>query len=191
MVRKIVVVLAVTALSLFGMNAWANSGSITDRHGDTRNTTPAPKADRDIVKAGYGHAEQSRRLVHWVVVDGTIGKPRDASGAIPRWLINVPGQVGDNPTCDYFVEETPPGVGPNDSDHWQFYMKECSNGPEPAVRGPVAAKRPNAHRIVISFPKRFIKSPSHYGWAVDFPSDGDQPPYDRAPDQGYKTHNLG
>jgi len=113
MFRKLTVVVSVAALAAgaFATIALASSGSINDPTGDTRHSTPAPAAAYDIVKAGWGHTDGGK-LKHWVVVDGTIGHPTAGNGSLPRLLINVPGQVADNPTCDYYIEARPPGVIP-------------------------------------------------------------------------------
>jgi hypothetical protein len=191
MVRKLGIILSVGALAAasFVTLAFASTGSINDPTGDTRHGTPDPAASYDIVKAGWGHTD-SGKLKHWVVVDGTIGHPSTGRGSAPRLLINVPGQVADNPTCDYFIEAVPPHVIPNGTDHWKWYVKECSNGGSPEVTGPVAATRPTRHKIVLVFGKHAIGNPDHYGWQMTFPADGDAPPYDKAPNSGFKRHNL-
>jgi hypothetical protein len=188
MVRKVLVVLSSAALVLIALPASADTGSITDKKGDATGCGSGTKADCDIVKATWGHAPH-HKLVHSVSVAGTIGTPKTGMGALPTWYIDVPGHVGDNPNCDYFITEVPPGVGPNTSTDWKFYVETCSNG-QPAVRGPAAAGRPSAHKIVITFKKKLIGSPSRYGWYVAMPSDGDAPPYDRAPNTGFKKHVL-
>jgi hypothetical protein len=188
MVRRIVVILSAAVMALVALPASADSGSISDKHGDASGCGQGAKADCDIVKATWGHASH-HRLVHSVSVAGTIGTPASGMGALPTWFVDVPGHVGDNPSCDYFINDVPPGVGPNTSTSWKYYLEKCSNQ-QPEVVGPVATSRPNAHKIVIKFRKRLIGSPSRYGWAVAMPSDGDAPPYDRAPDSGFKTHRL-
>src|SRR4029077_17825394 len=113
------------------------------------------------------------------------GHPKTGQGALPDLLINVPGQVADNPTCDYFIEEVPPHVIPNGTDNWKYYVKECSNSGSLTVTGSVKASRPNSHRVVLIFGKHAIGSPDHYGWRFDFPADGDAPPFDQAPNSGF------
>jgi hypothetical protein len=174
-------------LVVIALPAAADSGSITDKRGDTVNA-PSPKADWDIVRAGFGHTKDGK-LRHWVVVAGTIGHPRAGMGSTPRLYINVPGHVSDNPDCDYFVDPVPPGVGPNKSDHWKYYVHTCTNGVSKIV-GPAVATRPTSHRIVLVFGRHAIGNPDHYGWQMAFPSDGDNPPIDQAPNTGYHRHAL-
>ncbi|MDQ1696887.1 MAG: hypothetical protein QOJ03_2240 [Frankiaceae bacterium] len=187
MLRKLVIVTTTTLLALVALPASADSGAIHDVRGDTVNA-PAPKAGYDIVRAGWGHAKGGR-LRHWVVAAGTVGHPRTGMGSLPDLYINVPGQVADNPTCDYFLQEVPPGVGANTTSHWKYYVFPCSNNSPQAI-APVAATRPTGHRIQLVFGRHAIGSPAHYGWAMAFPSDGDNPPIDRAPDAGFKRHVL-
>ena len=189
MVRKLLVVLTAAALALLTIPASADSGSISDKKGDNTGCWPNSKnADCDILKATWGHATH-HRMVHSVTVAGTIGKPASGMGALPTWYIDVPGHVGDNPNCDYFITEVPPGVAPNTSSNWKYYVEKCSQG-QPEVVGAVSSSRPNSHKIVIKFRKKLIGSPTQYGWAVAMPADGDAPPYDRAPNKGFKTHSL-
>jgi hypothetical protein len=189
MVRKVLVVMSAAFMVLLTLPAAADTGSITDKKGDNIGCWPdSKKADCDILKATWGHARH-HKLVHSVTVAGTIGTPASGMGAMPTWYIDVPGHVGDNPSCDYFITEIPPGVGPNTSTNWKFYVEKCSNE-QPEVVGPVGASRPSAHKIIIKFKKKLIGAPSQYGWAVAMPADGDQPPYDRAPNSGFKKHAL-
>ena len=189
MVRKVAVVLSAVVMVLVALPASADSGSISDKKGDATGCWPDnKKADCDIVQATWGHATH-RRLKHSVTVAGTIGTPSTGMGALPIWYIDVPGHVGDNPNCDYFINGLPPGVGPNTSDSWKYYVQKCSNG-QPEIVGAVASARPSAHRIVIKFRKKLIGSPTRYGWQVAMPADGDQTPYDLAPDSGFKKHSL-
>jgi len=188
MVRKLLVVLSAAAMVLIALPASADSGSISDKKGDATGCSDGTKADCDILKATWGHAPH-HTLVHSVTVAGTIGTPSSGMGALPTWYIDVPGHVGDNPTCDYFIQLVPPGVGPNTSTSWKYYVEKCSNE-QPEVVGAVASSRPSAHKVVIKFKKKRIGSPSKYGWYVAMPADGDQPPYDRAPNTGFKRHVL-
>ena len=188
MVRKVLVVLSAAAVVLIALPASADSGSITDKKGDATGCGDGTKADCDILKAAWGHAPH-HKLVHSVTVAGTIGTPASGRGALPTWYIDVPGQVGDNPSCDYFISEVPPGVPPNTSTNWKFYVEKCSNE-QPEIMGPASARRPSSHKVVITFKKKLIGSPSRYGWAVAMPADGDQSPYDRAPNTGFKKHIL-
>src|SRR3954453_10659916 len=158
MVRKVLVVLSAAVMVLIALPAVADSGSITDKKGDNSGCSDNKKPDCDILKATWGHTSH-RRLLHSVTVAGTIGTPSSGMGALPTWYVDVPGHVGDNPTCDYFITEIPPGVGPNASSNWKFYVEKCSNE-QPEVVGPVASSRPSAHKIVIKFRKKLIGSPS-------------------------------
>lgn len=188
MLRKIFVVLSAAVMVLIALPASADNGSITDKKGDATGCGDGTKSDCDIVKATWGHATH-HRLKHSVIVAGTIGTPSSGMGALPTWYIDVPGHVGDNPNCDYFISEVPPGVGPNTSTKWKFYVEKCSNE-QPEIVGPAGSSRPNSHKIVIKFRKKLIGSPTRYGWQVAMPADGDATPYDLAPNSGFKTHKL-
>ena len=190
MFRRVVVVLSVIMFASLGLSAAADSGSITDKKGDATGCGTGKKADCDIVKATWGHRPH-KKVMHQVAVAGTAGKFNgDGPQAFPRLYIDVPGQKFDNPQCDYFVDSLPPGAGPNKSDRYKFYVETCQNtGAQ--VRGEAAASRPNDHSIRLVFKKRLIGSPSKYGWQFAYPTDGDNPAYDEAPNNGYKTHHLG
>ena len=189
MFRRVVIVLSTIVLTSLGLSATADTGAISDKQGDATGCATNTTADCDIVKAAWGHRPH-HRLMHQVTVAGTAGRFA-ASGpqALPRLYINVPGQQFDNPTCDYFIDPLPPGAGPNTSDHTKYYVETCQNtGAQ--VRGPAAGTRVNAHTIRIVFKRRLIGAPQRYGWRFAYPTDGDNPPYDQAPNNGYKTHTL-
>lgn len=187
MVRKGLVVLSAAALALISLPASADSGSITDKKGDSTGCLEGTKADCDIVAAAWGHRSNGR-LMHSVTVAGKLGQA-SGHGSEPRLMINVPGQKFDNPTCDYFLELTPPGVGPNTSDQWKWYVKTCQNSGA-QIRGAASSVYPNIHTLRLVFKRKLIGSPSHYGWQWVMPGDGDNPPYDEAPNSGYKRHNI-
>jgi hypothetical protein len=187
MLHKVAVVLSAAVMLLVALPASADSGSITDPKGDATGCLEGAKADCDIVAAAWGHKSHGR-LMHKVTVNGTLGRA-SGHGAEPRLMINVPGQKFDNPTCDYFVGLVPPGVGPNSSNDWKWYVQTCQNtGAQ--VRGPAAFVYPNSHTVRLVFKRKRIGSPSHYGWQWVMPGDGDHPPYDQAPNKGYKRHNI-
>ena len=187
MVRKVLVVLSALALVVIALPASANGGSITDKTGDATGCGEGAKADCDIVSAAWGHRSNGR-LMHKVSVAGKLGQA-SGHGAEPRLLINVPGQKFDNPTCDYFVGIVPPGVGGNTSDSFKWYVQTCQNTGS-HVRGPAASVYPDKQTLRLVFKRKLIGSPSHYGWRWDMPADGDNAPYDQAPNTGYKRHNL-
>lgn len=174
--------LALTALPTDTATA-AGGGCISDKSGDTHKA-PAPKADRDITSA-CGAKASHHRIVASVVVKGTVGDPKTAQGSLADLFLDVPGQKFDNPTCDYFVQGLPPGAGPNKTKHAKWYVFTCQNsGAQPV--GPATVTRPTSHRLKFVIHRHEIGNPKRFGWAVAFPSDGDQPPYDRAPQKGYR-----
>ena len=190
MFRRLVVVLSVVAVASLGLPAAADTGSISDKKGDATGCSDDKKADCDIVKATWGHRPH-KRVMHQVKVAGTAGKfAGNGPQVLPRLYLNVPGQKFDNPNCDYFVDPSPPGAGDNTTDHYKYYVNTCQNTGAQVV-GPARASRPNSHAIRIVFKRKLIGSPKHYGWQFAYPADGDNPPYDQAPNKGYKTHNLG
>lgn len=187
MVRKVVVVVSSVVMLLLALPASADSGSITDKKGDATGCLEGAKADCDITAAAWGHKPHGR-LMHKVTVAGELGQA-SGHGAEPRLMIDVPGQKFDNPTCDYFVGLVPPGVGSNTSTDWKWYVQTCQNtGAQ--TRGPAASVYPTSHTVRIVFKRRLIGSPSRYGWQWVMPADGDNAPYDQAPNKGYKRHVL-
>jgi hypothetical protein len=187
MVRKVLVVLSAAVMVLVAMPASADSGSITDKKGDATGCGDGAKADCDIVAAAWGHKSHGR-LVHKVSVAGKLGQA-SGHGAEPRLMIDVPGQKFDNPTCDYFVEIVPPGVDANTSNEFKWYVKTCQNtGAQ--IKGPAASVYPTKHTLRLVFKRKLIGSPSRYGWQWVMPADGDNAPYDQAPNSGYKKHSL-
>ena len=189
MVRKLVIVVVCLSIAMLALPASADTGSITDKKGDATGCNDGPKAGCDIVKATWGHASNGR-LMHQVSVAGQIGAPLSGHGSTPRLMIDVPGQKFDNPTCDYYVGNVPPGVGPNTSTtKWKWYVQTCQNTGSKIV-GPAAASQVDAHTVRLVFNRKLIGSPGRYGWSWVFPADGDNPPYDQAPNKGYKPHVL-
>lgn len=189
MLRRFVTLLACVSAILLALPASADTGAITDKKGDATGCNSGPVSGCDIVKATWGHASNGR-VVHQVSVSGQIGAPLSGQGSTPRLMIDVPGQKFDNPTCDYYVGNIPPGVGPNKSSTaWKWYVQTCQNTGSKIV-GPAAASRVDAHTVRLVFNRKAIGSPARYGWRWEFPADGDKPPYDAAPNKGYKTHSL-
>ncbi|HEX4654888.1 MAG TPA: hypothetical protein VH274_04020, partial [Mycobacteriales bacterium] len=124
MVRKLLVVLSAATMVLVALPAAASSGSITDPKGDETGCSQGAKADCDIVSAAWGHRSHGR-LMHQVTVAGTAATFAAGPEVLPRLYIDVPGQKFDNPTCDYFVDSSPPGAGQNTTDHFKYYVNTC------------------------------------------------------------------
>jgi hypothetical protein len=180
--------------ALFTALAIADSGSITDPSGDTKNVQgkPTHKPSDDIIKATWGHAKHGG-LVHSVTVAGKVGDPnaQGPTGPLPVLLIDVP-KKHFTPGCDYSVGEVLPGTPGNNSNKTKWLVRKCSNGPTQKTTGIAKATQPSSDTITLTFKKKAIGKPRRYGWAFQFVEDSNQGFYlvDRAPDTGFKVHRL-
>ncbi len=194
MKRFLLIVAFVGSLALAAAGVvLADSGSITDPKGDVKHNPSGKDANYDIVKATYGHARH-RKLKHTVTVAGHLGSlTSPGPGAYPDMLFDVPGNVGDNPNCDYFIQPDPPGTPYNHTDHIKFNVYRCKNEfPNPPVGSARGTRvRPDTDKLVFS--KKVIGSPKRYGWAFDFVTETNNgfAIADRAPNHGFKVHHLG
>ena len=189
MVRKLFVVMTVALVSVIALPAAANGGRLHDPRFDVRNAASSPHSQFDITWVKWGH--RLGGFSHVVHVRGTIGHIASGMGALPIISVKVPHVNSGNSDCDYIVEELPPNVGANTTDHWKYAVETCSNTGNQEYTGRVAAKRLTKHNIRLVFWPKAIGSPAQYSWAVSMPLDTDTPPADRAPDRGYETHNVG
>jgi hypothetical protein len=186
---------AIAAVVAFAaVPALANSGSISDPQGDTKNVKGKPTHDpnSDIVKATFGHAKHGG-LVHSVTVGGKIGDPTATgpTGPLPQLLIDVPKKHFTG-NCDYLVNEALPGTPGNSSNKVKWIVRKCSNGPSQPKTRPAHATQTSSDTIKLTFKKKAIGKPTRYGWAFNFINDSPQGFYevDRAPDTGFKVHRL-
>jgi hypothetical protein len=166
----------------------ADRGSIKDPKGDVQNN-PDHKADFDIVKATWGHAKHGK-LVHKVKVDGKIGNPDNGQGVFPQMYFDVPGKVG-NSYCDYKLQPDAPHTPNNSTDHVKANLYKCGNDNlVPVGTGQIKRVKPDTDKFVIT--KKLIGSPNKYGWFFQTITDSNQGivEADRAPDHGFKEHNL-
>ena len=189
-----VIFVSAVLLALCAALAFANSGSISDPSGDTKNVKGKPTHDpnSDIVKATFGHAKHGG-LVHTVTVAGKIGDPTASgpTGPLPQLLIDLPKKHFSG-NCDYYVNEALPGTPGNNSSKVKWLVHKCSNGPTQSVTGTAKAKQTGSDTIKLTFKKKAIGKPARYGWAADFVNDSHQGFYevDRVPDAGFKVHRL-
>ena len=186
---------AIAAVVAFAaVPALANSGSISDPQGDTKNVKGKPTHDpnSDIVTATFGHAKHGG-LVHSVTVAGKIGDPTvtGPTGPLPQLFIDVPKKHFSG-NCDYSVNETPPGAPGNNSNKVKWLVRKCSNGPSQPVTGAAKAAQTSSDAVKLTFKKKAIGKPKRYGWAVNFINDSHQGFYevDRTPDTGFNVHRL-
>jgi hypothetical protein len=187
MMRRLTAALVAGSLLALGMAALAIADHrvVRDPSGDVQDHPPGRKADFDLIKGSHGHGRHGR-LVHTVTVRGTIGDPHTPMGApFPLLLIDIPGQQGSNPGCDYFISGTPPS-GPGGE--WGAAVFRCSNGPTTKTGG-ARVRKVDEDRLRYSFRRHAIGSPDRYRWAFSFSGEGDVQ-FDRLPDHGFVTHDL-
>src|SRR4051794_32603829 len=114
--RRLLICLGCTAVLIAAFapvqHAIAKAGKcVSDPRGDTHKA-PKPKADYDFT-AACAHTASHHRIIATAKLVGTVQVPKSPQGAVPSLLIDVPGQKFDNPTCDYFVQGSPPGTPGN------------------------------------------------------------------------------
>jgi len=189
--RRLLISLGCTAVLIAPLtplpHAAATGKCITDPRGDTKNA-PQPKANYDIVGA-CGHRASHHRIITTVKLAGAVDNPQSPQAYVPTLVIDVPGQKFDNPTCDYFVQGAPPGVGANHTNHTKYYVNTCQNSGSQQV-GPALVTRISKHVMKVVIHRRAIGNPKRFGFAFSTFSDGDQPSYDRAPDKGFQHIRL-
>jgi hypothetical protein len=189
MVRKVLAVLAASATVVVALPAIADSGRLTDPRGDVRTSAPPPRSDYDITWVAWGHDRGG--YFNTIHVVGTIGHIRTGMGALPAVDLKVPNVNSGNPNCDFILQEVPPNVGANTTDHWKYFVETCANGAPQQTVGRVSASRLSAHRIKLVFWPKAIGNPGRYNWAVEMPIETDTPPADRAPNSGFEVHIVG
>ncbi len=172
---------AVVAVLACAAPALADHGVIRDRPGDVRFDPPGPDANRDIVKAAWGHASGDR-LVHRVSVRGRIGDPRTGIGPLPQLQIDVTRRKAAPSRCRYSLgTRTARPV---------LKASGCSGAILKGGDG-VAVTKVSRHTVKYVVSEDAIGNPKSYEWRFYFPARRCRRcAYDRIPNRGFQEHDL-
>jgi phospholipase C len=170
------------ALLLGAQPALADHGTLHDARNDVRFHPPGRLADRDIVRATWGHAKP-HRLVHTVSVRGKVGDPRTGFGPIPQLQIDVPKRKEARAGCDYAIQSAAGGGA-------EVKAPGCSSKATKRGDG-VSVKKVSRHTVKYTIARDAIGNPTGYHWHFDLPSGTCRRcVYDRVPNNREKWHSL-